>query len=130
MRILLFFLLAAAAHGEVLDRVAVTIGNQVITQSDIDSEIRMTAFLNDQPPEFTAKAKREAAQRLVEQKLVGREMELGRYGEGAEPEADAMLEKLEKSRSRNKTEFDQALRQAGITQKELLNHLLWGLKLV
>ena len=129
MRLSLLFLTALAMHAEVLDRVAVTIGNQVITQSEIDTEIRMTAFLNNEPPQFTGKTKREAAGRLVEQKLVAREMELGRYGEGVEPEAGAMLDKLEKTRTRNKAEFDQALKAAGITEKELLEHLLWGLKL-
>lgn len=129
MRFAFLFTLAFAAQGELLDRVAVTIGNQVITQSEITTEIRMTAFLNNEPPQFTAKAKREAAGRLIEQKLVGREMELGRYGEGVEPEAGAMLDKLEQTRSHGKGEFDAALKAAGITKKQLLDHLLWGLKL-
>lgn len=129
MRLAILFTLAFVSHAELLDRVAVTIGNQVITQLEISTEIRMTAFLNNEPPQFTAKAKRDAATRLIEQKLVAREMELGHYGDGTEPEAGAMLEKLEQTRSHNKGEFDSALKTAGITKKQLLDHLLWGLKL-
>ncbi len=129
MRIFLLFMLVVSARGELLDRVAVTIGNQVITQGQLDDEIRMTAFLNHEPPSFTAKAKRDAADRLIEQRLVQREMELGRYGEGSEAEAAAMLDKLEKTRARSPEEFDRELRAAGLTKQELQRHLLYGLRL-
>ncbi len=130
MRTLLLFIIAIfLARGELLDRVAVTIGNQVITQGQLDDEIRMTAFLNNEPPNFSEKAKRDAADRLIEQRLVQREMELGRYGEGSGAEANAMLDKLEKTRARSKGEFDQELRAAGLTKQELQEHLLYGLRL-
>ena len=129
MRLAILLFLANTAAAELLDRVAVTIGNQVITQSDIDEEIRMSAFLNNEPAQFTAKVKREAADRLMEQSLVQREMELGRYGEGSPVEAAAMLEKLEKTRARSQGEFDKELKAAGITKQQLQGHLLWGLKL-
>ncbi len=129
MRLAIFLLLASTVFAEVLDRVAVTIGNRVITQSDIAEEIRMSAFLNNEPPSFTGKAKREAADRLLEQMLVRREMELGRYSEGSPAEAAAMLEKLEKTRAHSQGEFDRALKTAGITKQQLQEHLLWGLRL-
>lgn len=129
MRLAILLFLANTAAAELLDRVAVTIGNQVITQSDIDEEIRMSAFLNNEPAQFTAKVKREAADRLMEQSLVQREMELGRYGEGSPAEAAAMLEKLEKTRARSQGEFDKELKAAGITKQQLRDHLLWGLRL-
>ena len=73
--------------------------------------------------------KREAADRLMEQRLVRREMELGRYSEGSPAEAAAMLDKLEKTRARSQGEFDKELRAAGITKQQLQDHLLWGLRL-
>jgi len=129
MRLAFFLLLSITGFAEVLDRVAVTIGNQVITQSEIAEEIRMSAFLNNEPPSFTGKAKREAADRLMEQMLVRREMELGRYSEGSPVEAAAMLEKLEKTRARSQGEFEQALKTAGLTKQQLQDYLLWGLRL-
>ena len=129
MRLAILLALATAASAEVLDRVAVTIGTLVITQSEIAEEIRMTAFLNSEPARYTQQMKRDAADRLIEQKLVLREMELGRYGEGSQVEATAMLEKLEKTRTRSKGDFDRDLQAAGITRKQLQDHLLWGLRL-
>ncbi len=129
MRLAILLFLANTAAAELLDRVAVSIGNQVITQSDIEEEIRMSAFLNNEPAQFTAKVKREAADRLMEQRLVRREMELGRYGEGSPAEAAAMLEKLGKTRARSQGEFDKELKAAGITKQQLQDHLLWGLRL-
>jgi len=129
MRIAIYLLLAGSGTAEVLDRIAVTIGNQVITESEIAEEIRMSAFLNNEPAQFTGKVKREAADRLMEQRLVRREMELGRYSEGSPAEAAAMLDKLEKTRARSQGEFDKELRAAGITKQQLQDHLLWGLRL-
>ncbi len=129
MRLAIFLFLAGTGFAEVLDRVAVTIGNRVITQSEIASEIRMSAFLNNEPATFTGKVKREAADRLMEQLLVRREMELGRYSEGSPADAAAMLEKLEKTRAHSQGEFDKALKAAGITKQRLQDHLLWGLRL-
>ena len=56
-------------------------------------------------------------------------MELGRYAGGAPAEADAMLQKLEKTRSNSQDEFDKALKAAGITKQQLQQHLIWGLRL-
>ncbi len=129
MRFAILLVLASMGSAEVLDRVAVTVGNLVITQSDILEEIRMSAFLNNEPAHFTVKAKRDAADRLIEQRLVLREMELGGYGQGSPSEALAMLDKLEKTRSRTQGEFDRQLKAAGVTKQQLQDHLLWGLRL-
>jgi len=129
MRAIFFLLLASCVSAEVLDRVAVTIGTQVITQSEINEELRMSAFLNNEPVQWTGKAKRDAADRLIEQKLVLREMEIGRYAGGSPAEADAMLQKLERARSKSQGEFDKALKAAGITKQQLQQHLIWGLRL-
>jgi hypothetical protein len=130
MRYLLaIMLLATPAAAELLDRVAVTVGNQVITQNEIADEIRMDAFLNNEPPDLSDKSKRAAADRLIEQKLIYREMEMGRYPPASPQEANGMIEKLEKTRSRSEGDFERALKAAGITQDQLRDHLLWGLTL-
>jgi hypothetical protein len=122
-------LLAVAASGEVLDRIAVTVGTQVITESELLEEIRLNAFLNNEPAKLDAKARFEAADRLIEQKLVRKEMEMGRYPPASPQEADAMVEKLEKTRAASLGEFDRELTAAGITLDQLREHLLWGLAL-
>ncbi len=64
---------------EIIDRIVITVGNQVITQSQVDDEIRVTAFLNHEKVDLSAAARKQAASRLIEQALIKREMDLSRY---------------------------------------------------
>jgi hypothetical protein len=114
---------------EVLDRVAVSIGNQVITESQLSQEIRLDSFLNNEPPDFSTASKRAAADRLIEQKLVRKEMEMGRYPAASAQEAADIIQNLLKTRASDAADFDRQLKAAGITLAELQEHLLWGLTL-
>ena len=40
-------LVAAASSAAIIDRIAVSVGNRVITETDVDREMRITAFLNN-----------------------------------------------------------------------------------
>lgn len=71
--------LAILLHAEVIDRLAIAVGRQSITELQLDEELRVTAFLNNQPILRTQEAKRAAADRLIEQLLIEREMDLSRY---------------------------------------------------
>ena len=115
--------------GEIIDRIAVSVGNAVITQSEIEQEIRITAFLNNEQADFGAEARRKAAERLVEQKLVRREITLSRYPVPPAAEAEPGLKGL-MARYPETLEFRQALEKYGITEQELLDHLLWQLTLL
>ena len=79
MRVALTLLLACIAGAEIIDRVAVTVDKRVITESEIVRQIRITAFLNNEQPDFSASSKRVTADRLVEQVLIRRELESTRY---------------------------------------------------
>jgi hypothetical protein len=130
MRLLTLFSFCLLLSAELLDRVAVTVGNQVITESELIAEIRLDSFLNGQKPEFDLKSKREAADRLIEQKLVRKEMESGSYRLPSVEEADTILENLRKTRAHDdQAEFERMLSPAGITLDELKAHLVWGLTL-
>ena len=72
-------LAALAGRAEIIDRIAVSVGNRVITESDLDREIRVTAFLNDQKPDFSPENKRRTAERLVDQRLMRTELDMSRY---------------------------------------------------
>ncbi|MEI9976953.1 MAG: hypothetical protein WDO73_35815 [Ignavibacteriota bacterium] len=54
-------LVAVGLHAEIIDRIAVSVGNQAITTSDVDREIRVTAFLNRSEPDFTPAGRRATA---------------------------------------------------------------------
>jgi hypothetical protein len=68
-----------AAFAVIVDRIAITVGNKVITDSEIDLRIRLTAFENGEKPDFSPAARRVAANRLIDQKLVEHEMDVGHY---------------------------------------------------
>jgi len=118
-----------AASAAVVDRIAVTVGNQVITETEILREIAITAFLNGEKPSFTPENKRKAADQLVEQKLVHKEMELGHYPEATDEQAMELLAEMRKNVG-GEQELQRKLAANGLTRDDLEKHLLWQLTLV
>ena len=111
----------------VVDRVAVVIDKTVVTESEVLDELRLTEFLNDQPLELGPKARREAAERLVDQELIRRELEISGYAPPSANEADALLRKFRQDRFHSVTAYHAALRKYGIAEEQLKAHLLWQL---
>jgi hypothetical protein len=120
---------ALAARGAIIDRIAVSVGNRVITETDLDREIRITAFMNDAKPDFSAANKRETAGRMVDQTLVRTEIEVSRYLLPTPGEVDAALKEL-KNRYPDEAAYRGALAQYGISEDDLKTMLLWQLTLV
>lgn len=120
---------APVASAVVVDRIAVTVGNQVITESEILRDIALAAFLNGEKPSFTPENKRKAADRAVEQKLIRREMELGQYPEATEDQAAELLDKTAKNVG-GEPELERQLAADGLTVRDLEQQLLWQLTLV
>jgi hypothetical protein len=96
MRMVLLCTLAFSASAAIVDRVEVAVGNKVITQSDIDLRIRLTAFENQEPADFSLESRRQTAQRLIDQRTIEREMEVGRYPRIGAARLDEMMAGLEK----------------------------------
>lgn len=115
--------------GEVIDRIAISVGNQVITESQIDEEIRLTAFLNHEKLDLSGEERKKAAARLIEQALIKRDMDLSRYPLPAQSEADASLHDVQASYP-SPAAFQAALQQYGITEAGLRQRLLWQLTLL
>jgi hypothetical protein len=118
------------ARAGIIDRLAVTLDSQAITESEILLEIRLTAFQNGGPLDFKPEAKREAAGRLIEQKLIRKEIEVGRYVQPNPADVDPMLKQIEAQRFHGPGEFRQALERYGVRQEDLKAHLLWQLTLL
>jgi hypothetical protein len=116
---------ASADIADIIDRIAVSVGNHVITASDLDREIRVTAFLNGAKPVFTPAARRATAGRMVEQALVRSELENSRYPTPAPSDVDPVLAQLKKERFPNHADFERALPEYGITEQDVRNELLW-----
>ncbi len=123
-------LLACCASAEIIDRIAVSVGNSVITTSDVDREIRVTAFQSGAQPDLSPANRRSTAQRMVEQKLIRREMEQSHYPLPASTEADFLIEQLRMSRYSTDAEYQQALAKYSITEQDVRDELLWQLTLL
>ena len=94
-----FFFLAvhALAQAEIMDRIAVSAGLRVITSSDIDREIRVVAFLAGKAADVSPAARRAAAGRLVEQRLIQRELEASHYPVPSASEVEPVLDSSNRS---------------------------------
>ena len=122
--LILGFLPAAAAAG-LVDRVAATVGNQAITLGEVLEELRVTAFLNGDPLDLGPAARREAAERLVDQELIRREMTTGQYPQPTDADVAQTFAGMKKARFHADTEYRDALRHYGVTEQQLKEHLRW-----
>lgn len=122
MAALLLFLAVFTCRAEVIDQIAVVVGNSVITDSEILREIRLTAFLNAAPLDFSPAVKRKTAERLVEQRLVANEIRGSLYPLPTQAVAQDMLKQI-KDRFPNPAAYQQELLRAGVSEDELKAHL-------
>jgi peptidyl-prolyl cis-trans isomerase SurA len=114
---------------DIIDRIVITVDNQVITQSQVDDEIRISAFLNREKADLSPAARKEAASRLIEQALIRREMGLSRYPLPELSDAGESLKTL-KAMYSSETDFHDALESYGVTEDELTRRLWWQLTLL
>jgi len=121
--LLVLFFALLACQAEIIDRIAVVVGNGVITESEILREIRLTAFLNGDPLDFSAACRRKTAERLVEQHLIGSEIRASAYPP-ADPEAIERLFKQVRDRFPDPARYTEELRRAGVSEGELKAHLV------
>jgi hypothetical protein len=120
-------IVSLAGQAEIIDRIAVSVANQVITEQQVDEEVRVTAFQNQTELNLSSAEKKKAAERLIEQTLVKREMEFSRYAPPQPAEADAPLAAIKASLGAN---YLPKLSQYGIDEAALRRHLLWQVALL
>lgn len=120
--LLLFFSLAASLQAEIVDRVAIYSGTQVITELQLDEEMRVTAFLNRKPVVRTVDSRRAAAGRLVDQMLVEREMRLSRYPLPSAAEIQKYFDQVKRQFGTDAA-FESALAKYHLTDTILRSHL-------
>jgi len=118
---------ALATQAETLDRIAITVDREVITESDLVMELRVTAFLDREPVEITGPLKRKAAGRLVDQILILREATESHLPLPTEIEANVLVDQIRRQYA-NDDEFDAELERHDITKGDLLAHMLAGLR--
>jgi hypothetical protein len=120
-------LLLFAAHAEVIDRIAVTVDKQVIAESDVIRYLRVAAFLDHKPVDLSAAARREAAERLVDQILILHEAADSHFTLPAQEDAPNLVD-LQKPQFGGEEQYRAALVSYHISESDLADHLLAGLK--
>lgn len=109
-------------RAEIVDRIAIVVDRSVITDAQIDEEVRVTGFLNREPLNGSVEARRAAADRLIEQALVRREMALSHYSEPTTAETDAMFNAA-RNQAGGAAALHKALAAYGLNEDILRAHL-------
>ncbi len=125
IRLVCAALLAAAAQGEIVDRIAVSVGRRVITQSDLDRAIRVAAFQDGVKADFSAARKQAVAQALIEQKLIQVELDNSRYPLPDPAELAPAVESFKKEHFKDDAAYRAALAEYGISESDFRDMLLW-----
>jgi hypothetical protein len=115
----------SACAAETLDRIAVTIGKHVITESEVIRDLRITAFLDQKPVDLSPAAKRKSADRLVDQFLILQDATLSHLTLPTETDAAALLEDL---KGQYGAGYRASLARYFVTEAEVADHLLQGLR--
>lgn len=114
-------------RAEILDRIAVTVGNQVIAESDLITDLRVAALLDQKSVDLSGEQKRRAAARLVDQALILKEAEFSRAALPPAEDAARLLQQV-KSHYETEADYQAALKHYQVTEEDVVNHLLAGLR--
>jgi hypothetical protein len=112
---LILLLAPMVARGVIVDRIAIAVGDKIITESEIDLRIRLTAFQNGKKADFSLASRRRAAGELIDQRLIEREMDLGHYPRLDPAARAALLANYEKTEDK--------LAAYGLTAQDLADDL-------
>ena len=123
-------LAAGISRGEIIDRIVATVGDNVVTQSDVILHLRVSAFLDGDTLDLSLRRQRQAVDRLVDQALIRREVEISRYSPPDMADVDAMLEQVRKPAMVADADYARALKKYGITDEQLRRALMWQLTLL
>jgi hypothetical protein len=122
-------LIAAAVvclRGEIIDRIVVAVDRKVITEGQLDEELRITALMDHLPLDRNREKRRAAADRLIEQTLVRKEMELSRYPLPGKEEILAYRREVAKQYGGD-AELEKELVRYSVREDVLLEHLRFQL---
>lgn len=125
-KLLLLAIAVTCLRGEIIDRIVVTVDKRVITEGQLDEELRVTALLNHEPVERNREKRRAAADRLIQQSLVGKEMELSRYPLPSPQDVATYYEEVVKQYG-GPAALEQALVRYSVRKEVLLEHLRFQL---
>lgn len=123
----IFAVFAASASSAIIDRIAIVVSNSIVKDSDINRDLRVTAFLNDQPLDLGLQARKASANRLIDQIFIRKEIEIGDYPVTSWQEASRQLDSLVQKEFKSEAALQNRLGRYQITAPDLVSHFLWQL---
>ncbi len=127
--IAILVVLTALAPGETLDRIAARVGNDAITESTLRRHLRMEAYFAGRAPELGAESRRKAAERLIDQTLIRRELELNRFAPPAAADVEAQIAELMQARKEDSAALGRSLESYGFSLEDLRNEVQYRIML-
>lgn len=118
---------AVTCQAEIIDRIAVTVGKLVISQSEVIRDLRVAALLDQKPIDLSGEQRHKTADRLVDQSLILQEADFTRAPSPTAEEAADMLEQV-KATYPDEAGYRAALERYRVTEEELTAHLVTGLR--
>ncbi len=117
----------SVTRADVLDRIVASAGQQVVTLSRVRQQVRIEALVARSEPDYSAANMRRAAERLIEQALVLREMELSLFVPPAMADADLALESFIRERKQTPAGFQADVQRLGFNEDEFRREVRWRL---
>lgn len=121
---------AVTASAVIIDQIAIVIGDSIVKDSDIERDIRGTAFMNGDPLDLSEAARKKAASRLIDQVFIRREIESGDYPDATWKQTDEQIARLARQRFKTQAAFEAALRRYGFTEVDLRTLVQWQLTIL
>jgi hypothetical protein len=122
--------LAALAPAETLDRIAARVGNEAITDSALRRHLRMEAFFAGRTPDLSSASRRKAAERLIDQILIRRELELNRFAAPAAADVEAQIAEVMKARHEDSAALVRSLESYGFSLEDLRSDVQYQIMLL
>jgi len=114
-----------AARAEIIDRIAASVGNRVITATDLDRQIRVSAFQDGVKPDFTTAHKQATLDAMIEQKLIQTELTNSKYPLPDPAELAPAIDQFRKEHFKDEAGYRAALDEHGITEQDFRDLLWW-----
>jgi hypothetical protein len=124
---LLLIALSTTLSATIIDRIAIVVNNQIVKDSDIERDIQLVSFMNGDKIVMDAATRKSAANRLIDQEFIRKEITTGEYPRPSTSALDQMLAETRTSRFSSPEQFEAALKSYGITEPELKQYLQWQL---
>ena len=124
---LIVILACCVLRGGIVDRIAATVGPEVITESRVALELRMAALIEGTEPALDLESRRKMVQRLIEQTLIRREVGFTRFPASTDADVELLLAQVA---VRYPAGLAGALERYAVSEADLKEQLRWQLTML